>query len=146
MRAPPANVGGVAEGAAHDGTAALRGISQLIAKDRNLDARLPREGCGLDACRRPDQVSIARIAWMDEDRNAGRQELRARSGDGQRPAILQAERERREERRQRDIIDLGLRDGGLALEAPERRRNLRIGESSLIELDKRPLRGALSER
>src|SRR5579859_8092021 len=83
---------------------------------------------------------------MDEDGDAGGQQFWPRGGDGQDTAILEPEGQRCKLCWQGFVINLGLRDGGLAFGTPERRRHLGVGQPVLVELNEGPLRDALRLR
>src|SRR5579859_260130 len=136
MCPPPANIGRVAKGAAHDRSTALCRIGQLVGQDRNLDPRLLREVLARDTGRCSDQMRVPLVSWVNKDGNAGGQEFGSRRRDRQDTSISQTECQRRKLRREGDIINFGLRDGRLTLWTPQRRRQLRVGTTRLIQLDK----------
>src|SRR5579859_8289260 len=83
---------------------------------------------------------------MDEDGDAGGQQFWPRGGDGQNATILEPKGQCCELCWQGFVINLSLRDGGLAFGTPERRRNLGVGQPVLVELNEGPLRDALRLR
>ena len=136
MRIPPLHVGRVAEGAAHHRACTLLRVGLRVRQQRHVEA----EQRHADAL--ANELRVTGIGGMHEDGDAGRQQFRASRGDGQDIAVFQAERQRDELALALKIVQLGLRDGGAALGAPDRRRFLAIGQPLFVEVDEGELRRA----
>ncbi len=135
--APPGDVGDVAERANHRDAAALGRIGQRVRLHRHPDAKERRRH--LVAKQRP----IPLIVGMRDERDARRNQFRtgrldfdgAAGGFREPDAMIGA--------RQLAIFEFGLRDGGLEIHIPERRRFDLIRETSPQQAKKCELRDAL---
>ncbi len=113
LRAPPLEVGGVAEGAYHQDAGALFGIRELARKDRNRHAEQRRHGVA------PEEISVAFVARVGRDAHAGGQEFGTRRGDHEAAlAALDAELDVIERAALHTIFHLRLRHGGLEVHVP----------------------------
>lgn len=135
MGVPPLDVGGVAKGAAHHGAGSLVRLSGSIGEDRNL----PSEG-GHD-CFSPHQAGIALVSGVDDDGDAGGQELGSRRRNGNRSAAEEGERNRDELACSLQVFDLGLGNGGATLGAPDHGSFRAVGSILPHELEKGALCG-----
>ena len=133
---PPRDVGRVAERAAHDESRPLLGVGLLVRHDGNLVTE-QRNGRVL-----PDEVLVALVVGVREHTDARRQEFRPRGRDDEIP-VSEPERHVVEHGVVLRVLYLRLRDGGVALRAPQRRRFLPIDPALLVEVDERALRDAL---
>ncbi len=147
VRPPPRNIGQIAEGATHHRAAALLRIDRRVGQDGNAPMEEWNYSCT------PDQVREARVLRMDEDSDTGREQLGACCSDrqelstrGNRAGGLmacvfgEAEGQRIERCCPLGILHLGLRDRGLAFDAPGVGGLGAIDQPLAIQIDKRPLR------
>ena len=135
MRTPPLDVGGVAEGAAHDRARTLLRIGACVLQHRYVEVE---EG---HAHPFSDQFFEARVAGVDEYGDTGGKQFRPSGGDRKVLAVRPPKREGDELTLTFQIVHLGLRNRGVAGGTPDRRRALSVGTSPLREVEKRALRG-----
>jgi hypothetical protein len=111
---PPRDVGGVAERADHGEAGALRGIGQVVCDDRHLGVEQRRGSPG------PEQRLVAVVVGVRNQGDAGRQQLGTRGVDPQRPPVGALEADLVVGAGDLTILHLGLRDGGLEVDVPQR--------------------------
>jgi hypothetical protein len=116
LLAPPLHVGRVAEGADHEDARPLLGIDELAREDRHRGAEERRDGP------LAEERPVASVVRMRSHPDARGQQLRPRRGDDELAAALDAERDVVERAARRAVFDLRLRDGGLEVDVPHRRR------------------------
>jgi hypothetical protein len=114
--APPRDVGGVAEGADHRDAGALGGIGQLVRVHRHLDAEQRRRDG------RAEQRRVALVVGVGDQGHAGRQQLRPGRLDQHRVGPGAGEGDPVVGARHLPVGQLGLRDGGLVVDVPQRGR------------------------
>ena len=133
--APPEHVGQVAEGAHHRDAGALVRLGQAVRDDRHLDAE-DRRTHGL-----AEQVLVALVVGVGDQRDARRHQLRAGGLDEHRRAVGGVERDPVEGTRPLPILQLGLGDRGLVGHVPERRRLGHVRLAARQVAQERLLRG-----
>ena len=139
--APPDHVGEIAERADHRDAAALCRIGQRVRPDRHADAEERREHVPAE------ERLVARIVRVRDERDARGNELgtrrldfdgaggtaaRRRIRDGELDAVVRA--------RHLAVLELGLRDRGLEIDVPERRRLELIRQPPAQQAQERQLR------
>ena len=126
--APPRDVGDVAEGADHGDAGALLGLGQVVRQHGHLDAEQRRAHGGAEA--RPE----ARVVGMRDQRDARGDQLRSRGVDldvVESHTVVRA--------LQLAVLELGLGDGGLEVDVPERGRLRPVGLASCQVAEERTL-------
>ncbi|MEZ4641520.1 MAG: hypothetical protein R3E31_02070 [Chloroflexota bacterium] len=83
---PPGHIGGIAKGAAHDGSSSF---CRSAAGSVRMGTRCPKRGT-MVCCSQMEEIVVF---WMHKNRHTSGQQFRARCGNGQRCAIFQMEGE-----------------------------------------------------
>ncbi len=143
--APPRHVGDVAEGADHRDAAALGRIGECVRLDRHADAEQRRFDLAAE------QRLVAVVVRVRDERNARWNQLRPRRLDvHRRPAVHghivargNAERDPVIRARHVAVFEFRLRDRGLEVHVPQRRRFHLVREAAPQQAEERELRHAL---
>ncbi len=113
LRAPPLEVGGIAEGAYHQDAGAFLGIRELAREDRNRHAEERRHGPA------PEEVPVALVVRVGRDTHAGGQQLGTRRRDHEAAlSALHAELDVVERAALHAVFHLRLRHCGLEVHVP----------------------------
>ncbi len=139
--APPDHVGQVAERADHRDAGPLLGVGQVMRADRHLDAEQRRHDLGAE------QRLIPRIVGMGDQRDARRDQLRARRVDlDVALAIGTREPDPVVRAGHLAVLELGLGDGRLEVHVPQRGRLELVGLPLREQPQEGQLRNALGAR
>ena len=122
--APPDDVGDVTEGADHRNPRSLFRIGEVMRLHGHSDAEDRRDDVGTE-----DRL-VALVVRMRHERDARRDELRARRLDLYELAVRPRETDAMISARLLAILELGLRDGGTEIHVPQGRRLELIGEAA----------------
>ena len=136
--APPDDVGEIAERADHRDAGALVGAGQRMREDRHghVEERRPHLAA--------EQRLVALVVRMRDQRDAGRQQLRAASSRSRsRSPPLTDEAQLVVRARLLAILELGLGDGGAEVDVPQRRRLELVGAILAQQVEEGELRHAL---
>jgi hypothetical protein len=136
LRAPPSDVGLIAERAHHQDPGALLRVGELAREDRHghLEERRDR------ALAEPRLVAL--VVGMRGDADTRGQELGARRRDDEASASLDRKFDFVESALLRSVLDLRLRDRGLEIDVPHRRGLERVHVAFSMKIDERQLREA----
>ncbi len=135
--APPRDVRHVAERADHRDAGPLLGVRERVRPDRDASLEQRRDRLGAE------QRLVARVVGVRHQRDARRQQLRARRVDVDRAAAGLREAHLVIGARHFAILELGLRHGGPEIHVPQRRGFELIGDAPLQQPQERALRHAL---
>ena len=136
-RAPPHDVGQIAERADHGDAGPLRGVGELVRLHRHADTEHRR----LDV--RPEERLVALVVGVRDERHARRNELGTRRLDVDERSVRLSEMDPVIRARLLSILELGLRDGRAEVHVPERWSVDLVGVPARQEPEKGNLRDAL---
>ncbi len=138
---PPHDVGQIAERAHHHEARALLALDRRVRHHRHARAEQRREHLVAD------ELRVALVVGVGEQGDAGGDQLRAGGLDERvRAAVDGAEAHAMHRARALAVLELGLRDGGLEVDVPERGRLELVGLAARQQPEKGPLRDAPRER